>query len=101
MKTHLYLKFLIIILLTGCRPEMDEKIKSSIIPKPLSQEIGTGYFIFNHDITIISEPKLLEVSNYFTYTSKRITILSFQIIIVPKKLLLKLMILSTMMKVMS
>ena len=65
MKTHLYLKFLIIILLTGCRPEMDEKIKSSIIPKPLSQEIGTGYFIFNHDITIISEPELQEVSNYF------------------------------------
>ena len=65
MKTHLYLKFLIIILLTGCRPEMDEIIKSSIIPKPLSQEIGTGYFIFNHDITIISEPELQEVSNYF------------------------------------
>ena len=65
MKTHLYLKFLIIILLTGCRPEIDEIIKSSIIPKPLSQEIGTGYFIFNHDITIISEPELQEVSNYF------------------------------------
>ena len=65
MKTHLYLKFLIIILLTGCRPEIDEIIKSSIIPKPLSQKIETGYFIFNHDVTIISEPKLLEVSNYF------------------------------------
>ena len=66
MKTHLYLKFLIIILLTGCRPEIDEIIKSSIIPKPLSQKIETGYFIFNHDVAIISEPKLLEVSNYFT-----------------------------------
>jgi hexosaminidase len=65
MKTHLYLKFLIIILLTGCRPEIDEIIKSSIIPKPLSQKIETGYFIFNHDVAIISEPKLLEVSNYF------------------------------------
>ena len=65
MKTHLYLKFLIIILLAGCRPEIDEIIKSSIIPKPLSQEIGTGYFIFNHDVTIISEPELQEVSNYF------------------------------------
>ena len=66
MKTHLYLKFLIIILLTGCRPGIDEIIKSSIIPKPLSQKIETGYFIFNHDVAIISEPKLLEVSNYFT-----------------------------------
>ena len=65
MKTHLYLKFLIIILLTGCRPGIDEIIKSSIIPKPLSQKIETGYFIFNHDVAIISEPKLLEVSNYF------------------------------------
>ena len=65
MKTHLYLKFLIIILFTGCRPEIDEIIKSSIIPEPLSQKIETGYFIFNHDVAIISEPKLLEVSNYF------------------------------------
>ena len=65
MKTHLYLKFLIIILLTGCRPEIDEIIKSSIIPRPLSQKIETGSFIFNHDVAIVSEPKLLEVSNYF------------------------------------
>ena len=65
MKTHLYLKFLIIILLTGCRPEIDEIIKPSIIPKPLSQKIGNGSFIFNNDVAIVSEPKLLEVSNYF------------------------------------
>jgi len=66
MKTHLYLKFLIIILLTGCRPEIDEIIKPSIIPKPLSQKIGNGSFIFNNDVAIVSEPKLQEVSNYFT-----------------------------------
>ena len=66
MKTHLYLKILIIILLTGCRPEMDEIIKPSIIPKPLTQKIGNGSFIFNHEVAIVSEPKLLEVSNYFT-----------------------------------
>ena len=66
MKTHLYLKFLIIILLTSCRPEMDEIIKPSIIPKPLSQKIGNGSFIFNNDVAIVSEPKLQEVSNYFT-----------------------------------
>jgi len=66
MKTHLYLKILIIILLTGCRPEMDEIIKPSIIPKPLSQKIGNGYFIFNHEVAIVSEPKLLEISNYLT-----------------------------------
>jgi len=66
MKTHLYLKILIIILLTGCRPEMDEIIKPSIIPKPLAQKIGNGSFIFNNDVAIVSEPKLLEVSNYFT-----------------------------------
>ena len=66
MKTHLYLKILIIILLTGCRPEIDEIIKPSIIPKPLSQKIGNGYFIFNHEVAIVSEPKLLEISNYLT-----------------------------------
>ena len=66
MKTHLYLKFLIIILLTGCHPEIDEIIKPSIIPKPLSQKIGNGSFIFNNDVAIVSEPKLQEVSNYFT-----------------------------------
>ena len=66
MKTHLYLKILIIILLTGCRPEMDEIIKPSIIPKPLAQKIGNGSFIFNNDVAIVSEPKLLDVSNYFT-----------------------------------
>ena len=65
MKTHLYLKILIIILLTGCRPEMDEIIRPSIIPRPLTQKIGNGSFIFNHEVAIISEPKLLEVSNYF------------------------------------
>ena len=31
MKTHLYLKILIIILLTGCRPEIDEIIKANKI----------------------------------------------------------------------
>ena len=66
MKTHLYLKILIIILLTSCRPEMDEIIKPSIIPKPLAQKIGNGSFIFNNDVAIVSEPKLLDVSNYFT-----------------------------------
>ena len=66
MKTHLYLKILIIILLTGCRPEIDEIIRPSIIPKPLAQKIGNGSFIFNNDVAIVSEPKLLEVSNYFT-----------------------------------
>ncbi|MDA9627702.1 family 20 glycosylhydrolase [Flavobacteriaceae bacterium] len=45
---------------------MDEIIKPSIIPKPLSQKIGNGSFIFNNDVAIVSEPKLQEVSNYFT-----------------------------------
>lgn len=65
MKTYLYLKLLIIILLTGCGPEIDKIIKPSIIPKPLSQKIGNGYFIFDNDVAIVSEPKLQEVSNYF------------------------------------
>ena len=65
MKTYLYLKLLIIILFTGYGPEIDKITEPSIIPKPLSQKIGNGYFIFNHDVAIVSEPKLLEVSNYF------------------------------------
>ena len=65
MKTDLYLKLLIIILLTGCGPEIDKIIKPSIIPKPLSQKIGNGYFIFDNDVAIVSKPKLQEVSNYF------------------------------------
>ena len=65
MKTDLYLKLLIIILLTGCGPEIDKIINPSIIPKPLSQKIGNGYFIFDNDVAIVSEPKLQEVSNYF------------------------------------
>jgi hexosaminidase len=65
MKTYLYLKLLIIILLTGCGPEIDKIIKPSIIPKPLSQKIGNAYFIFDNDVAIVSKPKLQEVSNYF------------------------------------
>jgi hexosaminidase len=31
----------------------------------LSQKIGNGYFIFDNDVAIDSEPELQEVSNYF------------------------------------
>ena len=40
MKTDLYLKLLIIILFTGCGPEIDKITNPSIIPKPLSQKIN-------------------------------------------------------------
>jgi hypothetical protein len=60
MKTYLYLKLLIIILLTGYGPEIDKITEPSIIPKPLSQKIGNGYFIFDNDVAIVSEPILQE-----------------------------------------
>jgi hypothetical protein len=60
MKTYLYLKLLIIILLTGYGPEIDKITEPSIIPKPLSQKSGNGYFIFDNDVAIVSEPILQE-----------------------------------------
>ena len=64
MKIQLYLKCLIIFLLTACNSSIEKAIEPTIIPKPLTQKTSTGVFVLNSDVYLSYDPTLKEVSSY-------------------------------------
>ena len=64
MKIQLYLKCLIIFLLTACSSSIEKAIEPTIIPKPLIQKTSTGVFVLNSDVYLSYDPTLKEVSSY-------------------------------------
>ena len=64
MKIQLYLKCLIIFLLTACNSSIEKAIEPTIIPKPLTQKTSTGVFVLNSDFYLSYDPTLKEVSSY-------------------------------------